>query len=86
MSQTAWGLLALLEVVNIYEVKPAIEKAVAFLLKEFSDLGQKFFDRSVVGTGHRGVLYLQYPSYAFSFPLIALSRYRKYLDGKFPIE
>lgn len=39
VSQTAWGLLALLEVANIYDVKPAIEKAAAFLLSEFTKLG-----------------------------------------------
>jgi squalene cyclase len=60
-------------------VQDEVDKAVAFLISEFARLGDRFFDISVVGTGHRGVLYLQYPSYAFSFPLIALSRYRAHL-------
>lgn len=42
-----------------------------------------FFDRSVVGTGHRGVLNLQYPVYAYSFPLVALSRLNKLLKGEY---
>jgi squalene-hopene/tetraprenyl-beta-curcumene cyclase len=42
----------------------------------------KFYDRSVVGTGHRGVLNLQYPIYAYSFPIVALSRLRDYILGK----
>ena len=54
------------------------------MLDEFKNLGNRFFDTSVVGTGHRGLLYLQYPSYAYSFPLLALARYRDMLDGKFP--
>lgn len=42
-----------------------------------------FFDRSVVGTGHRGVLNLQYPIYAYSFPLVALSRLKRLLKGEY---
>ena len=83
VSQTAWGLLALLEVKGIYNVDEAIERSVSYLLRAFKEQGDIFFDTSVVGTGHRGLLYLQYPSYAYSFPLLALSRYRNQLDGKF---
>jgi hypothetical protein len=42
-----------------------------------------FFDRSVIGTGHRGVLNLQYPIYAYSFPLVALSRLNKLINGNY---
>lgn len=42
-----------------------------------------FFDRSVIGTGHRGVLNLQYPVYAYSFPLVALSRLKKLINGNY---
>jgi squalene-hopene/tetraprenyl-beta-curcumene cyclase len=76
VSQTAWALLALIDAMDVYDVQEEVDRAVSFLLSEFKRLGDRFFDISVVGTGHRGVLYLQYPSYAFSFPLIALSRYR----------
>lgn len=84
VTQTAWGLLALLEVAHLYDVRPAIDSAVKFLLAEFVRLGERFVDISVVGTGHRGLLYLQYPSYAYSFPLTALARYKALLNGTFP--
>lgn len=35
----------------------------------------------MVGTGHRGLLNLQYPVYAYSFPVIALSRAKAYFNG-----
>ncbi len=52
-----------------------------YILNNFKEHGNKFYDRSVVGTGHRGLLNLQYPVYAYSFPVIALSRARAYLEG-----
>lgn len=57
-----------------YDVGLAIDNAVDFLVRNFQAEGE-FKDISVVGTGHRGLLYLQYPSYARSFPLVALGRY-----------
>jgi len=45
-------------VIDIYDVQDEIDKAVSFLISEFARLGDRFFDISVVGTGHRGVLYL----------------------------
>ena len=48
--------------------------AADYILNNFHDNEGRFFDRSVVGTGHRGVLNLQYPVYAYTFPLVALSR------------
>ena len=57
-----------------YDVKEAIERAVEYLLVSFERDGE-FKDTSVVGTGHRGLLYLQYPSYARSFPIIGLARF-----------
>ncbi|CAD8192801.1 unnamed protein product [Paramecium octaurelia] len=74
VTQTSWGLLGLLAVEDHYDVKEAIEKAVEFLLDSFERDGE-FKDISVVGTGHRGLLYLQYPSYARSFPIISLGRF-----------
>lgn len=58
VSQTAWGLLALLEVSSLYDVEQAIDASVNYLLSEFFAQGERFFDTSVVGTGHRGILYL----------------------------
>ena len=61
-------------------VREPIDRAVAYLLSSFTRLGERFFDESVVGTGHRGLLYLQYPSYAYCFPLVALARYRNLIE------
>jgi len=54
---------------------------VEYILRNFDENDKRFFDRSVVGTGHRGVLNLQYPIYAYSFPLVALSRLNKLLKS-----
>lgn len=35
-----------------------------------------------MGAGHRGILNLQYPVYAFTFPLVALSRLRDLIKGE----
>lgn len=64
------------------KIDDRIENAVRYILQNFKDNGNKFLDRSVVGTGHRGVLNLQYPVYAFSFPLVALSRFLSYVKGE----
>lgn len=79
VTQTAWGLLALLAVRESYDVLPCIERAMSYLLTEFERAGNRFMDSSTVGTGHRGMIYLQYPAYAMSFPVIALARARRLL-------
>eukprot|EP00831_Metopus_contortus_P082541 TRINITY_DN894_c0_g2_i1.p1 TRINITY_DN894_c0_g2~~TRINITY_DN894_c0_g2_i1.p1 ORF type:complete len:295 (-),score=29.37 TRINITY_DN894_c0_g2_i1:72-956(-) len=56
-SQTAWALLALLEVRHHYVTEDAIQKAVQYLLNDFRKRGT-WFDSSSVGTGHRKILYL----------------------------
>ncbi len=56
--------------------------AVQYILNNFKENGNKFHDRSVVGTGHRGLLNLQYPVYAYSFPVIALARAKAYFAGQ----
>ncbi len=63
------------------QVDANIIKAVQYLLKNFEENDNKFYDRSVVGSGHRGLLNLQYPVYAYSFPVIALARARSYFMG-----
>lgn len=82
---TAWGLLGLLEVAHlpIPNIESSIKRAVQYLLNNFKENNGQFYDRSVVGTGHRGVLNLQYPVYAYSFPLVALSRAEKLIKGKY---
>jgi len=59
----------------------AAKKAAAYLEKELLTRG-KWIDQSVVGTGHPGLLYMNYPAYAYSFPLLALATYRTSLEGK----
>ena len=62
-------------------VKESILNGVQFLIKCYND-EIIWEDVSSVGTGHRGILYMQYPVYAKVFPLIALSRFK----NKFPNE
>jgi hypothetical protein len=59
-------------------------RAAEYLLANFKENGNRFWDRSVVGTGHRGFLNLQYPIYAYSFPLVALARLRSYIRNSYP--
>lgn len=82
---TAWGLLALVEAAHlpIPNIENAIEKATKYLINNFKEYQNHFYDRSVIGTGHRGVLNLQYPVYAYSFPLVALSRVRKVINNEY---
>ena len=71
-SQTAWALMAL---IAVGEAKSeTAKKAADFLVESFEKAG-KWEDLSTVGTGHPGIVYMEYPSYPFIFPLIALSRY-----------
>ncbi|CAF0782351.1 unnamed protein product [Brachionus calyciflorus] len=82
-SQTAWAILALLEAErHNYSTKGSLEKAVDYLLKIFSWNDERWFDISSVGTGHRRLLYMQYPVYSIAWPLIALGRYRNLIRDK----
>ena len=60
-----------------------MRQAAKYLIDNFRQNEGRFWDRSVVGTGHRGLLNLQYPVYAYSFPLVALSRLRQYIVGEY---
>ena len=71
-SQTAWALLALLEG-GAYTAANA-RAAARSLVREIATTG-KWSDPSTVGTGHPGIVYMNYPSYPYAFPLIALARY-----------
>jgi len=43
----------------------------------------EWLDESPFGPGHRGILYMQYPAYAKSFPVMAVSRFlKKFGEGK----
>jgi squalene-hopene/tetraprenyl-beta-curcumene cyclase len=74
-TQTAWVLLAMLETLDVKS--SSIEKAVSFLLR--SSAQGKWTDPSAVGTGHPGIVYMEYPSYPLAFPLMALGRYARKL-------
>lgn len=43
----------------------------------------EWYDEAPVGTGHRGILAMQYPSYAKSWPVLAMQRFLdKFGEGK----
>ncbi len=71
-SQTAWALMALIEcgMANTEMVK----RGIRYLVKDFNSRGS-WLDQATVGTGHPGLLYLEYPSYQHTFPLIALGKF-----------
>jgi squalene cyclase len=71
-TQTAWVLLALIEA-GLRE-SSFVEKGVQYLVQELEDKA-KWQDVSATGTGHPNVVYMVYPSYALTFPLMALGEY-----------
>lgn len=73
-SQTAWAILPLIEAGMARHIQT--QKAISYLLDSFEEHG-RWIDSSVVGTGHPGVLYMNYPAYPYTFPLIALGRYQE---------
>ena len=75
-SQTAWVLIALCHAGK--GLSPAAYLASDYLVREFKAEG-KWIDKFAVGTGHPGILYMNYPSYQYTFPLFALSAYLKCL-------
>lgn len=82
-SQTAWAILALIEAERAgYSTNQSLKKAVEYLVNIFSWNEQRWFDVSSVGTGHRRLLYMQYPVYSIAWPMIALGRYKKFVNDK----
>jgi squalene-hopene/tetraprenyl-beta-curcumene cyclase len=78
-SQTAWVLWALsFSPKHIHS--ECASRAAQYLVDDFKANGQ-WVDSSVTGTGHPGILYMNYPSYARAFPMIALGLYLKGLRG-----
>ena len=73
-TQTAWVLSTLTDVG--YGNTKAANDAANYLIDQIT-YNRKWVDSSVVGTGHPKIVYIQYPSYAYAYPLIALSKYRK---------
>jgi squalene-hopene/tetraprenyl-beta-curcumene cyclase len=73
-TQTAWVLEFLCEA-GLHDAQPTT-KAVQYLLETRND-ADSWQDGSVVGTGHPGILYVEYPVYPKAFPLMALATYLK---------
>ncbi|HWW51391.1 MAG TPA: squalene--hopene cyclase [Verrucomicrobiae bacterium] len=78
-SQTAWGLIGLLAVVELGD--PAIERAVSWLISHQNADGT-WDENEFTGTGFPCVFYLKYHLYRNAFPLYALARYDNLSRGK----
>lgn len=74
-TQTAWAMMGLMAAGMTRSAE--VDRAARALVVLFDHSGRvnAWVDRSGVGTGHPGLLAMQYPSYAFAFPLQALGRY-----------
>jgi len=71
-TQSAWVLDFLCEM-GLQDVD-VVSKVVNYLLETRSESGS-WQDASVVGTGHPGILYVEYPVYPKAFPVMALANY-----------
>lgn len=71
-TQTAWVLEFLCEMG--LRGADAVPKAVNYLLETRCE-SESWQDGSVVGTGHPGILYVEYPVYPKVFPVMALASY-----------
>ncbi len=76
-SQTAWALMALIAAGEGHSLEA--KSAAQYLIKNYRANGQWTDGKTFVGTGHPKIVPMHYPAYAWSFPLIALSRYYKIL-------
>ncbi|MGZ3768289.1 MAG: prenyltransferase/squalene oxidase repeat-containing protein [Bdellovibrio sp.] len=78
-SQTAWALLALIETGHGHS--DAAKSAAKYLVDSYNKRGGKFVDLGTfVGTGHPKIVPMHYPSYAWAFSLMALSRYKEIME------
>lgn len=77
VTQTSWACLALIAVQDEYDVDQVLQTAIEFLLERVEQSKGIPKDESVVGTGHRHCVYMQYPAYPLAFPMIALKRYEE---------
>lgn len=76
-SQTAWGLMGMMAVLG--PNGSAVKGAVDWLVDHQADDGA-WDEHWFTGTGFPKVFYLKYHLYRHYFPLMALARYRNYLD------
>ncbi len=77
-SQTAWALLALLAADE--EDSSAVQRGIDYLLRTQLSEGT-WEEKPFTGTGFPGAFYLRYHLYRVYFPLMALSRFRRWLHG-----
>lgn len=78
-SQTAWALMALIKAGEVHSIEA--KKSVQFLIQNYNQNKQWTDGKTFVGTGHPKIVPMHYPSYAWVFPMIALSRYLKATEG-----
>jgi squalene-hopene/tetraprenyl-beta-curcumene cyclase len=71
-TQTAWVLEFFCQM-GLQHANP-VPKAVNYLLETRHE-SESWQDGSVVGTGHPGILYMEYPAYPQTFPVMALAHY-----------
>jgi squalene-hopene/tetraprenyl-beta-curcumene cyclase len=69
-TQSAWVLEFLCEM-GLHDADPA-SRVVNYLLETRNE-PESWQDGSVVGTGHPGILYVEYPVYPKVFPVMALA-------------
>ncbi len=80
-SQTAWATMGLLAVRGPHD--ETVKKGIDWLIANQSDDGA-WEEHWFTGTGFPRVFYLKYHLYRHYFPLMALGRYRRYLDMSDP--
>lgn len=77
-SQTAWGLLGLMTFGDPH--RESVRRGVQYLLTTQEKDGS-WREVPYTGTGFPRIFYLKYTSYQFSWPLLALARYRELVKG-----
>lgn len=80
-SQTAWALLGLLAAGEVHS--EAVARGVKYLLDR-QQMDGSWPEEEFTGTGFPRVFYLRYHWYPVYFPLLALGRYRRLLQGSRP--
>ena len=77
-SQTAWAVLALMAAGQV--AHPAVARGIGYLVE--TQQGSGFWNEpEFTATGFPRVFYLRYHGYSKFFPLWALARYRRLVDG-----
>ncbi len=84
-SQTAWALMGLFSALLPAEhaARKSIRRGIAWLLEQQSADGS-WPEHATTGTGFPRVFYLKYDLYRNTWPLIALSEYRRAIAGRAP--